>query len=251
MQIVETIVLVLSFVTILTVLIGIHVRMRKEFKVEASWVGVAIVPALIWMITAGQLSEFSGFGLTVKLEDARTKSLSGIAAEGTFKTKPVPVEKKTSRDKIPDYVEQRLEGLSFELGKKGYYVADVIRDYLTTLSDHDFFRYVVFVDGDEKFAGLIPVNTLFEELAQKEQRGLIENRWLYLERVIEGNALGELNGVITASVSKDGSKAEALQEMVGRGLTQLPVVTSDGQFLGVIEQEKLANSILIEFLAQL
>jgi CBS domain-containing protein len=98
---------------------------------------------------------------------------------------------------------------------------------------------------------LIPVSTLFEELEEKEQRGLIADKWQYFVRLIEANALDELHGVVTVSVVKDGSKAEALQMMAKQNLTQLPVVDGDGRFVGTINQEKLASSILIEFLAQL
>ena len=199
MQAVEAIILVTSFFAILGMFIGIHARMKKEFKVEASWVGVAVVPMVVWLITAGQLSEFSGFGLTVKLQDATTVPLSRLASKETFETRPVSLDEKQSPDKIDEYIEQRLEALSFELGRTGYYVPWAVRDYFVSLSEQDFFRYVVFVDGDGKFAGLIPVDTLFEELGQKEQRGLIDDRWEYFVRLVEGNALDELRGVITAS----------------------------------------------------
>jgi hypothetical protein len=148
MQILEATVLVVSFFTILGIFIGVHAWMKMEFKVETAWVGVAIVPMVIWLVTAGQLSEFSGFGLSVKLRDATTVPLSQVASEGTFETKPVLVDEKEGPNKIKKYIAQRLEALSFELGRKDYYVQSVVQEYLTRLSKHDFFRYVVFKEGD-------------------------------------------------------------------------------------------------------
>lgn len=251
MQTIEAIVLVVSFFTILGIPIAVHARMKKEFKVEASWVGVAIVPMLIWLVTAGQLSEFSGFGLTLKLQGATTVPLSRLASEGTFETKPVSVDGKGAPHKIDEYIKQRLEALSFELRRTEYYIPGAVREYLNRLSEHKFFQYVVFVEGDGSFAGLIPANTLLKELREKEERGLVGDRWDYFVRLIEENALEELRGVVTASAVKESSKAEALRAMAEKNVTQLPVVDRNGQFVGVINQEKLANSILIEFLSQL
>ncbi len=251
MQIVEAILLVLAFFFILGIFIAIHAWMKNEFKVEASWVGVAVIPLIIWLVTAGQLSEFGGFGLNLKLRDATTVPLSRLASEGTFETEPVLADEKASPDKIGEYIEKKLEALSFELGREGYYDPGVVRDYLTRLGKNDFFRYVIFLREDDSFAGLIPVKMLFEELDNKERRGLIEDRWQYFVRLIEVKALDELRGVVTVSVEKDSSKGEALHAMAKHDLPQLPVVDRDGRFVGVVDQAKLANSVLIEFLSQL
>ena len=63
-------VLIASFFLILRVLILINAQVNGAFKVETSWIAVALSPTIIWLLTTGQLAELSGFGFAFKLREA-------------------------------------------------------------------------------------------------------------------------------------------------------------------------------------
>ena len=77
--------LVVMFFLILAGLVGLNARFNRDFKIEGTWIAVAILPAVLWMVSTGQLSEIAGFGLEVRLRDAAkapvTNSLESLPIE--------------------------------------------------------------------------------------------------------------------------------------------------------------------------
>jgi CBS domain-containing protein len=56
--------------------------------------------------------------------------------------------------------------------------------------------------------------------------------------------------VVTASVPVGSSKRTALKIMNEQKLAELPVVNEAGQFVGIVDQDKLTSSILVDLVAQ-
>ena len=56
--------------------------------------------------------------------------------------------------------------------------------------------------------------------------------------------------VVTASVPVGSSKRTALKIMNEQKLAELPVVNEAGQFVGIVDQDKLTSSILLDLVAQ-
>ncbi len=153
-------ILVGAFFLILLGLVLVHARVNGGFKIETSWVAIALSPAVIWLLATGQMAEFSGFGLAFKLREASAKTVS-LKLDGS-KIEPVAitVDEKRGVGNIPELVQKRVVALRLELGRRGYYAASAIQEYLEQLTRYDFFRYVVFAGGDGKFRGLVPAKTL-------------------------------------------------------------------------------------------
>jgi len=118
------------FFLILAALVLVHYKTNGGFKIETSWLAIALAPAVIWLLATGQLTEFSGFGLGFKLKQASATPFS-LNLEGD-RIQPVSVKTggKGSMSQIPELVREQIAALSFTLYRKGYYVNWVITEYL-------------------------------------------------------------------------------------------------------------------------
>ena len=90
-----------------------------------------------------------------------------------------------------------MAAFRLELGRRGYYAASAIREYLEQLTRYGFFKYVVFVGGDGKFRGLVPAKMLLDQM----RRGNFD-----VVRVIEDGSLNLVDGVVTATVASNSNK---------------------------------------------
>lgn len=235
-------ILVVSFFIILLALIIINAKVNGGFKIETSWIAIAVFPAIIWLISTGQLAEFSGFGLAFKIKQASAKPFSLKLEGDSIDPASVQLEEKGGEDMIPGLIERKVAALAFELKRKDYYSKKVISDYLEELTQHDFFKYAVFVRSDKSFSGIMSARDLLKQI--KEQN-------IDLVKIIEDGAIDRLSGIVTVSVSTKSSKRDALKIMEGRKLSELPVVNEIGQFVGIVERDKLTSSILLQLISQL
>lgn len=230
-----------AFFVILLALIVTHAKVNGGFKGETSWVAIALSPAVVYLLATGQLQEFGGFGLQFKLREASAKPVS-LRLEGS-KIEPIPVtlgEKGGTAD-IPELVRRRVAALTFQVGRRGYYYGPAIRQYLEELNQYEFFRYCVFTGPDGKFRGLVPARSLLEQLRRQS---------LDVVRVIEDGAVNLIDSLVTVTLAANSNKREALKKMDEHNLAELPVVDEAGRFIGVIERDKLTNSILLELVAK-
>jgi CBS domain-containing protein len=226
---------------ILLVLILINAQVNGGFKVETSWIAVALSPTIIWLLTTGQLAELSGFGFAFKLREASAKPFS-LSLEGDkIETALVPPGRERRNGDATgartaayrcSHLAAEPPGLLQQLG---------IGQYLEKLTQHAFFRYVVFVGGDGRFRGIVPARELLNQMRRQK---------LDLVKAIEEGSLDHIAGVVTASVPVGSSKRAALKIMNEHKLAELPVVNEAGQFVGIVDQDKLTSSILVDLVAQ-
>lgn len=238
---IQTWVLIASFFLILLLLILINSKVNGGFKVETSWIAVALSPALIWLLTTGQLGEFSGFGFALKLREASARPFSLKLEGNKIEPQAIPQEEKEGIAKIPEFIQRRIGALTYQLNRKGYYSNWVTQRYLEELTPYEFFRYVVFVSPEGQFRGLVPASDLLEQIEQQN---------LDFVNIIEEGEIDRLNGLIRVSVSTNSSKRDALKKMEEQKLSNLPVVDEAGQFIGIVERTKLISSILVSLITQ-
>ncbi len=229
-------VLVALFFAVVVFCAVLHMRLNKSFKVEWAWVAIAITPTVIWLIASGRLSEFTGFGIGLTLRLASEREFSLSTEGNAIETEPIASDLKEGLSKIDVMIRERRQALAFELGKTGYYNNETCKEYLRRLTEHDFFRYVVFRRADGAFAGLVPARDFYRQL----QKGLDA------VAVIESGRLDSVAGVITDSVKEGATKQEALQKIERLQVPELPVVDAKGAFVGVVSRDRLLGSIVLE-----
>lgn len=231
---------IVLFFAIIGLIALVNYKLNSEFKIESSWLALGLAPMVIWLITAGQLSEFSGFGLAFKLNQAKAAPLSMQTDGNVIRPEKISSDEKGSYKKIDLFKRNRIAALTLKIGKKGYYVNHVIIEYLTELTPKSFFKYVLFVNESGEFKGIISGL----ELLQKMQ-----DQGLDLVPLIENGEALDLVGVNRISVKSNASKQISLQLMEENGLSELPVINGSNVFVGVVERNKITSSIVAQLVA--
>ena len=229
-----------SFFLILVVLALINYRINNEFKIESSWLALALTPVIIWLLTTQQLSEFSGFGLAFKLNEVSSTSVSLQLDGNAIKPEQISRDKKEGPEKIESFKRNRVAAIKLELEKKGYYLNSAIERYLKELTPLSFFKYVLFESKSGEFRGIISGTKLLEEM----RIGSID-----LVKLIESGDISSINDIRTISIPSGSSKQESLQRMDRYGLSELPVVDEFNSFIGVVERNKITSSIVAQLVS--
>lgn len=228
---------IVIFFGIVFLLSLVHVRVNKSFKIEASWVAVAIAPAVIWLVLSGQLTELTFLGVNFKVREVSSKGFS-LRGEGTkIQPESISTAEKGGSDLIDEFRRRHTEALSFRLGGGGY-VNSVIESYFESLPD---LRYVVFIQENDKFYALASVPDVFTEM---------RNDQLDLAEQIRLGDISAVPNLRTQAVRSSASRGEALQLMEAMGSAELPVVDENDMFVGVLDRDKLTSSIVADLITR-
>lgn len=234
----DNVVFGLMFAGFFVIVIGLtilHYRVNGDFKIEVSYLAIGLCPAVLWLLSHGNLQEFSGFGLEFKLNQVSNSKLS-MSAEGD-KISPETISIGDKGEASPqELIRRRVSALEFKLKQKGRYSQDAVQQYLKELIPHAFFQYVVFTE-DGEFHGLIRARDLFEQTAN-------------LVSKIEAGTIDGLVGLQTAAVSTSSTKRDALDLMDSKDVSLVPVVDDSKKFVGIVEREKLTSNILLQLVTK-
>lgn len=234
---------IILFFLILAALTAVNYKINHNFKIETSWLALALAPVIIWLLTTQQLAEFSGFGLAFKLKEATAKTLS-LAVDGDAITpeqiSPITSDAKEGRGKIDSFIERQLSAVTLQLRRPDYYANRAIANYLEVLTPYDFFKYVLFVDDGGTFAGLVDARKLLFEM-RRHNLDVVER--------IESGRIDDMPGLRRTTVTLKSSKKEALQIMDSKGLAELPVVDNGHRFVGMVERDKITSSIVVRLVS--
>jgi CBS domain-containing protein len=230
-----------SFFGLLLLITVVNAKINGGFKIETSWIAIALSPTLIWLLSSGQMAELSGFGVAFKLREAIARPFSLNHEGSKIQPEKLPADAKTGIAAIPRFIDKRIPAMLLEVGRKGYYYGPAIMEYLDRLVPHDFFRYLIFIDANGRFIAFVPARTIYEQL-------LDDN--IDIVQIIESGNLTALNGIISTSVRNDANKQSVLEIMAKQRLSELPVVDENNVFIGVIDRDKLTSSIVLDLVAQ-
>jgi CBS-domain-containing membrane protein len=119
-----------------------------------------------------------------------------------------------------------------------FYKGNALRLCLEKLTQHSFFKYVVFAEqGTRRFRGLMAARELLAQVTA--------NPDLVVQLMSEGT-LEQIVGVQTEFIASTSSRRDALKQMVDKQLAEISVVDDHKQFLGIVDRDKLTSSILLE-----
>lgn len=223
---------------------------------------IAFIPLIAWLIVSGQLSELTtpgGFKV----------ALNAPLPEVTEETR-IDVDKPFGEPFDPSRIEGDSETLArmsddfkvlsrivwneptvLLLRVKNEYDEDILE--LLTMMNIRFnpnFQYVLFVDQNENFSGLIASSDfarMFASLPEDEYlNGSSTGNFKFLSvsnDIRYGDILADPR-VITESITPASTNREALDRMNDLDLTVLPVVYR-GLFLGTVTQDQIVRSLLL------
>jgi CBS domain protein len=244
-------------VAVLVLVAAVALRTVSQGKIEiklndAIIAAIAVALALLLSGRITKLAVGSG-GLTV--ETAILKASAKPIAQQVTALPVVRVEEalKGGVDEIRSMVDRKVQGLDFLLGAGGYQ-PDVIQQYLSTLTNYTFFRFVILLDRDRNLVAVVDGNKLFRVLSDPASGQTFAGFAALINRASGDDVaqLAKLPGYVpaTAAVSPQADKRDVLEQMEKLATDWLPVV-KDGKFAGVVERSQLTASLILDVTNQL
>jgi hypothetical protein len=222
-----------------------------------AWPIIVIVIFLLFEGPVARLVDRTSSG-TVKVPGGAELTFAAIVASGkqeisgqVTQVTPLPVTRiqeatKGGVSEIHQRIEEKTQALDFTLGYGGYN-EDAIRAYFNALIPYSFFKYVIFLNSDKTFFGMLEARALVALLQDPAAYGSFTaalNRGSEADRAY----LAHLPGFVPKleSVSNQAQKREVLESMEKTGREWLPVVAADGKFLGVVDRSRLTASMVLD-----
>jgi len=224
----------------------LHYLGKSTANYQVEWIVIAVLPVVFWLLFTGRLASVKAFG--VELTSAiRRESSETIVPDMEIRYQPIDASPKAGVEAIPRYIEKRTPAISFELGKRGYYNSDVIREYLEGLLPHGFLKYAVFNDEDGRFAAMMPAYQLY--LVGSLDHEAINGFQPVVEAVEKGSVV-DFPGVVTAKAALKvaDTKSRAMEIFSRNEADELPVLNDQGRLVGVVTRGKLMSEILASIL---
>lgn len=237
----------LLFVTFSLVAIYV-VAQVAEVEDGAVLAALLIVPALIYLLLSGRVSELKGpAGLEVRLSEVARQTIpvpGNDKSSGALAYEAVRAVEKGRKEsffsRISDITPEEPVVLTLKLGS-GPIDGAAAADYAKGLTQFPRFRFVAVLDSHGKLISYMEERAFRHiiEANVTDAQELLNN--IHLKNV---GAVREFPGMIVPTVTPGTSIADALRKMQRLRLNAL-LVTQDGRVTGVVERERLANALLL------
>lgn len=214
----------------------------------SAFVAILLVPLIVYAVASGRLAEFSGpGGWGAKFRTATTSQVE--TSDIIENAEALQAVEKGGLRHLRDAVE-RLNpdlpnALTLRVGRRGYYVPEVIVTYLKTLMAVGPSTYVVFVR--EKNGQFVGSTNASQVIALLESRATISDFMGELERESDEKAFQGFDFLVRQSLSLGDSNKMALQKFLDTNAQALVVVSSDGQKpTGIVDRDRLMTKLMVK-----
>jgi len=214
---------------------------------------VLIVPALLYLLLSGRVSDFKGpGGIEVRLSEVASQPIpmpNKDAASGTLSYERVRAVERGRTESFLEHIRDITPDdpvvLTLTLGS-GPIDGKAAADYARGLTQFPRFRFVAIVDSHGKLISYMQ-ESAFRHLVESDVVDTVA-----LLSHIEHKDVGAVRaypGMIVSSVTRRTSIAESLREME-RLRTNALLVTQDGRIDGIVERDHVANALLLSLVDQ-
>jgi len=214
---------------------------------NAVYIFLFLAPAIFYLLFSGRIIELKGGGF-----EARFKSI----AEHSFQIPNDPIPENYVVNVIkkgPDYLEEIIPKLSdskvifltivvFDEPYKVTYSLGDMLGYIKKLSNYKGFRFVVFVDSDEKLLAFVPKNAM-HQLLETPNLGnyLIDDiNKGYKEELLKYPYFGK------NAIKLPTTYLKALKEMIDGEVDALVIVDDNNKPRRIIERNEILGKILLD-----
>jgi hypothetical protein len=247
----STIILVgISSSFLLLIIFGVLQEKEAKFlTLSSQWIFLSILPILIALFVGGYITKFKGFG--VELESALKVSVStSIELKATDALAEIPSSAKESiryLENMPGEKLLSIRRLVFESGRKKYYAASAVREYLEKLTNLEFIEVRT---KEGQFICYFPIK-LFR--GQRDRTRHYEVDMEKLERFVDAiekdNVKASFSDIAISLVVKSSSSlVQVLKTMRDEQVDMAAVVSDSGRYLGVLfsrdVERKVADAVL-------
>lgn len=229
-------------IVLLTVFLYLQYLGARILTLETRWLVVAGVPLLIALIAGGYIKKFKGFG--IELESLLRNPIGRVNLIATDVLEGLPVHEKGTYEqlnRLSDKEREKIKRLSFIIGKEDYYGHDAINAYIEGLP---YLEYFEIKKSDGQFLYIIPVKVF---KSTPHLHGMLE-RFI---RAIEENNITEIFGddAICESVVEEESLVSIVPKIRENKFGVLPVVSSSGRLIGIVNTQMIESRITDEVIA--
>lgn len=266
-----------AFVVTLAIIVWIKARFADRIEIKPVDVGIALIPFILWMATAGIFKKVEVPGI-VSFETADIiVDAAAAPIDLQVTTMPVSALKSDAKEgvfEIPRLITSGTQALSFRLGYGGYN-GPAIWMYFNHLIKSPVFKYAVVTDSNGSLFGLFEAGKLTASMNPKDNENLIKDfpldpftglpnedqvkNWTGFAKAITQTNKARLSSMpgfvsVDMAVKTDEDKKRVLGQMEQLALEWLPVVRQeDGimQFQGIVERSRLTASLILDVANQL
>jgi hypothetical protein len=223
-----------------------HILKAAEFS--NTDVLIAAVVILLIGMGSGKIESFKAGDIEVKraIQDARKKDISSDLTKLPYS--PLQTQLKGPKSGIPDFLKLGKGALTLRLGYDGY-ADSVIMDYLKGMGNAMASGagpfYVVFVESGRTFWGMVKTYDLVRFMdAENIPASNVLSKQI---RTKDTKKLEEIPGIILKNdvVLVGDDRLTALRKMDKSNNELLPVIDSDGQFVGTVERNRITASLMV------
>ncbi len=236
------------FIVIIAIMILLRIKVLKNTEIKQTDILIAIIPVILWLLLTGKITEFEFGDLKVQTAflEASTSPITRQITPLKLPVRSLSMDPKRGVEQIPRLIESRTEALLFELGYGRYY-GPAIEEYLIQLCDYSFFKYIIIVDAQQKFVGLVDAKQLNATFTSSNP-GFNSRDFANWINNNQTNALLRLPGLIMSenAIRKEMNKQTVLEKMEILNIDLLPVINEENKFVGIIERSRLTASLIIE-----
>jgi len=233
---------------------------KGKVQLQLSDITIAAIGVVLVLLLTGRVSKLgiSDKGLNIEVADAiRSAANKKVDRHVSPLPSPIPLEtvspeEKGAVDRIPQLIRQQASAISFNLSA-GAYTAPAIEAYLTQLTPHAFFKFVVIFTPDNHLFGVIDARKLLQRLQDPNSGWKFDE---FAARLNGGSPadqarLATFPGMLSVdkSIRADTDKLDALEKMDALHTDWLPVV-ADGKLQGIVERSALTASMLVDVARQ-
>lgn len=249
----------------LLVVLGAQFDSPPESVIRPIYVVVALIPIVLYLVATKQLQRLGGAGFEVQFREQALKTVSfgtisdilNYPAEITIPNEtddPASTSIKPLEVAFPD---DPPTALTLEIGRPKFYDPSIIEDYISRLAVFPKFQYLVFTDADRTFQGFMTVEefnnqyyTPDQELTGLDALGLDDLKQDVLpdvETFVAELGSGEILDrafVNLAFTTVRSSNKDALDQMNDYQVSELAVVDTNQEFVGVVTENEIVREIL-------
>jgi hypothetical protein len=213
---------------------------------DAVLVSLLLIPLIMYLTLSGKLTGLKGpGGLEATFREAATQSVTWTAQTVEPSQGTQVIAKEGIRDiqaRLGRLDESRPILMTIKVGQQASYDWDALKRYMTALSQFRNFKFIVFIDQNDRLLAYMPSWAF---------RGLINLPELgdeFINRINQGDIadLRRYPGVVQETISTRSSNVDALRQMMRQNLEALVVTDEQGLLKGVVERDQLVSRILLD-----
>ena len=223
-------------------------KRQLDISDSPTLIALLVLPLVLYGVISGRLTEFTGpGGWGAKFREAAQQPVDLSLAPIDLTNTEIDTLRKSGERELQNRLDQGLLResrplvLTLTLGQGGY-DASALESYLRELSRFANFRFVAFADAQNRLVGYVPHGTLARALVSTP--GAITELLAAVHRA-DAPAVRAFRGMITESISRRTTNAEALQAMDRLGVDALMVTDENtGTVLGLVDRERILSRMV-------